>query len=118
MTQAEPVILRVAADPRILVITINRPDVRNAVNGQVARALAGAMDRLDGDPALRVGVLQGAEMGFSAGMDLKAFLGNDLPVVSGRGFGGFTQRPPAKPLIAAIERFAVAGGWRWPWRAT
>lgn len=110
MTQAGPVIVQVAADPRILVITINRPAARNAVNGPVARALAAAMDRLDEDPTLRVGVLHGAETGFSAGMDLKAFLDDDLPVVSGRGFGGFTQRPPVKPVIAAIERFAVAGG--------
>ena len=104
------VLAETAGDPRVLVVTINRPGARNAVDGDVARGLARAMDRLDGDPALRVGVLRGAGAGFSAGMDLKAFLRGDDPTADGRGFGGFTERPPVKALVAAVEGFAVAGG--------
>lgn len=95
---------------RVLLITINRPDQRNAVNAAVARGIADALDELDGDAALSVGVLTGAGKGFSAGMDLKAFVAGESPHVEGRGFGGITQRAAAKPLIAAIEGFAVAGG--------
>ena len=94
---------------RILVITINRPKAKNAVNKAVAEGLAAAMDRLDGDPGLSVGVLTGAGGTFCAGMDLKAFASGELPMVEGRGMG-FTERPPAKPLIAAVEGYALAGG--------
>jgi enoyl-CoA hydratase len=97
-------------DPRILVITLNRPEARNAVNGELAHALAEALDGLDSDDGLRVGILTGAGKGFSAGMDPKAFLNGDAPVVEGRGFAGFAEAPPRKPLIAAVEGFAVAGG--------
>lgn len=97
-------------DGRALVISLNRPDARNAVNGEVARELAATFDRLDADPDLRVGILRGEGRGFSAGMDLKAFLQGDFPAFEDRGFGGFAQRPPRTPLIAAIEGFAVAGG--------
>ena len=95
---------------RVLLITINRPDQRNAVNAAVARGIADALDELDGDAALSVGVLTGAGKGFSAGMDLKAFVAGESPHVEGRGIGGITQRAAAKPLIAAVEGFAVAGG--------
>ncbi len=95
---------------RTLLITINRPDQRNAVNGAVARGIADAMDELDGDGGLSVGVLTGAGKGFSAGMDLKAFVAGESPYADDRGFAGITQRASAKPLIAAVEGFAVAGG--------
>src|SRR5438270_11523551 len=95
---------------RTLVITINRPDQRNAVNGAVAHGIAGALDELDADDGLSVGVLTGAGKGFSAGMDLKAFVAGESPYAGDRGFAGITQRAAAKPLIAAIEGFAVAGG--------
>jgi enoyl-CoA hydratase len=95
---------------RVLVITINRPDQRNAVNAAVARGIASALDVLDADPALSVGVLTGAGKGFCAGRDLKAFVAGDLPYVDGRGFAGITQKAPDKPLVAAIEGFAVGGG--------
>jgi enoyl-CoA hydratase len=95
----------------ILVITINRPDARNAINGAVARGVAAALDRLDGDDELRVGVLTGAGGFFSSGMDLKGFLSGDVPIVEGRGLGGLTERPPRKPLVAAVEGYAVAGGF-------
>ena len=93
-----------------LLITLNRPDARNAVNAALANGVAAALDELDGDADLRVGVLTGAGRGFSAGMDLKAFVRGESAWVDGRGFAGIVQSPPKKPLIAAIEGFAVAGG--------
>jgi enoyl-CoA hydratase len=95
---------------RILVITINRPDQRNAVNAAVAAGIAAALDELDGDSELSLGVLTGAGKGFCAGMDLKAFVAGESPYAGDRGFAGITQRASIKPLIAAIEGFAVAGG--------
>ncbi|MCT7658878.1 crotonase/enoyl-CoA hydratase family protein [Mycobacterium deserti] len=94
---------------RILIITINRPQARNAVNAAVSRGLADAMDRLDGDTGLSVGVVTGAGGSFCAGMDLKAFARGERCDIEGRGLG-FTERPPVKPLIAAVEGFALAGG--------
>ena len=95
----------------VLVITINRPEARNAINGDVARGIAAALDRLDGEDDLRVGVLTGGGGFFSSGMDLKGFLAGDVPIVEGRGLGGLTEAPPRKPLIAAVEGYAVAGGF-------
>jgi enoyl-CoA hydratase len=93
-----------------LVIAIDRPARRNAVNQSVARAIAAAVDRLDEDAALRVGIITGRGGCFCAGMDLIAFLDGDRPELPGRGFAGITERPPRKPLIAAVEGFALAGG--------
>lgn len=95
---------------RVLLITINRPDQRNAINAAVAQGIASAMDELDADPGLSLGVVTGAGKGFSAGMDLKAFVSGERPFAGDRGFAGIVQRPAAKPLIAAVEGFAVAGG--------
>jgi enoyl-CoA hydratase len=94
----------------VLLITINRPDVRNAVNGAVAEGIANALEQLDGDDELSVGVLTGAGGYFSAGMDLGAFVKGESPWFGDRGFAGIAQRAASKPLIAAIEGFAVAGG--------
>lgn len=104
-----PAVLTEARD-RVLVITINRPDQRNAVNAAVAEGIAGALDELDTEQRLSVGVLAGAGKGFSAGMDLKAFVAGERPYAGDRGFAGITQRSSEKPLIAAVEGFAVAGG--------
>src|SRR5580693_1139501 len=94
----------------VLVVTINRPEARNAVNAEVARGIAAALDALDGRDDLNVGVITGAGGTFCAGMDLKAFLTGERPAIPGRGFGGLTEAPPAKPLIAAVEGYALAGG--------
>jgi enoyl-CoA hydratase len=108
-TPAEPPVLAEHRG-RVLLITLNRPDARNAVNLPLAQGLADALDLLDQDDALSVGVLTGAGKGFCAGMDLKAFASGERPWVADRGFAGIVQRGPVKPLIAAIEGFAVAGG--------
>jgi enoyl-CoA hydratase len=105
---AEPEVLVEQRD-RILIITINRPKAKNAVNSAVAHGLAEAVDRLDGDPGLSVGIVTGAGGTFCAGMDLKAFARGEVPIVEGRGMG-FTERGPDKPLIAAVEGYALAGG--------
>lgn len=94
----------------VLVITLNRPTVRNAVDEALSNAVAGALDTLDDDPTLTVGILTGAGGTFSAGMDLKAFLAGEKPEVPGRGLAGLTEAPPRTPLIAAVEGFALAGG--------
>jgi enoyl-CoA hydratase len=102
--------VHVAKSDGVLVVSINRPQRRNAVNRAVALALAAAVDRLDSDPELRVGIIAGCGGHFCSGMDLKAFLDGDRPELEGRGFGGVTESPPRKPLIAAVEGFALAGG--------
>jgi enoyl-CoA hydratase len=94
----------------VLLITLNRPAVRNAVNGALAEGLGGALDELDRDDGLSVGVLTGAGGFFSAGMDLGAFVRGESAWFGDRGFAGITQRSARKPLIAAIEGFALAGG--------
>jgi enoyl-CoA hydratase len=99
------------AQDGVLTITINRPAQRNAISREVAVQLAAALDLLDSDPALSVGVLTGAGGTFSAGMDLKAFANGQTPILPGRGFGGLTQAEIRKPLIAAVEGWALGGGF-------
>ena len=106
----EPAVLSERRDG-VLLITLNRPEARNAVNAAVAEGVAATLDDLDADDALSVGVLTGAGKGFSSGMDLKAFVAGERPYAADRGFAGITQRAADKPLIAAIEGFAVAGGF-------
>ncbi len=105
----EPAVLTEGRD-RVLVIKLNRPEQRNAVNAAVAAGIAEALDQLDDDPALSLGVLTGEGKGFCAGMDLKAFVAGESAYVGDRGFAGITRRASVKPLIAAVEGFAVAGG--------
>jgi enoyl-CoA hydratase len=101
----------VEVDDGVAVITINRPEARNAVNGAVSAGIAAAIDDLDTRKDVRVLILTGAGGTFCAGMDLKGFLTGDNPTAGGRGFGGITQRPPDKPVIAAVEGYALAGGF-------
>ncbi|MFA9200137.1 MAG: crotonase/enoyl-CoA hydratase family protein [Cypionkella sp.] len=95
----------------VLIVTINRPEAKNAMNKAAAEGIAEAMDRLDSDDSLRVAILTGAGGTFCSGMDLKGFLRGERPSVEGRGFGGITERGPVKPLIAAVEGYALAGGF-------
>lgn len=97
-------------DDGILTITINRPEAKNAMNKAAAEGIAAALDRLDSEDHLRVAVLTGAGGTFCSGMDLKGFLRGESPSIKGRGFGGLVEAPPKKPLIAAVEGYALAGG--------
>ncbi len=95
----------------VLIMQLNRPQARNAINLETAQALAAALDVLDSDPDLRLGVLTGSGGNFCSGMDLKAFAATgQRPYVGKRGFAGLCEQPPAKPLIAAVEGYALAGG--------
>src|SRR3954464_4633553 len=95
----------------VQVITINRPEAKNALNRAVAERIAAAVDELDASDELRGGVLTGAGGSFSAGMALKAFLRGESPAIEGRGLCGITQTPPRKPLVGAVEGWALAGGF-------
>jgi enoyl-CoA hydratase len=94
----------------ILIVTIHRPQARNAIDRATSEAIARAMDELDGDASLSLGILTGAGAHFCAGMDLKAFLRGERVELEGRGLAGMTETPPAKPVIAAVEGYALAGG--------
>ncbi len=107
---AEPPVLTVSRNG-VLVITINRPEARNAIDRATAEGIAAALDELDVEQALRVGVITGTGGTFSAGMDLKAFTRGERPHAEGRGSGGIVQQPSRKPLIAAVEGYAVALGF-------
>jgi enoyl-CoA hydratase/carnithine racemase len=98
-------------DGPVAVVTINRPEARNAVNEAVSSGVAAALDDLDTRAGVQVIVLTGAGGTFCAGMDLKGFLAGENTLAGGRGFGGIVTRPPAKPVIAAIEGYALAGGF-------
>lgn len=111
MTATGTAPVRVEQVGGVQVVTIDRPEARNAINTVTARAIAAAMEELDERDDLVAGVITGAGGTFSAGMDLKAFLAGERPSVPGRGFAGLAERPPDKPLIAAVEGFALAGGF-------
>ncbi|HKR46890.1 MAG TPA: crotonase/enoyl-CoA hydratase family protein [Paraburkholderia sp.] len=95
----------------IQILTINRPEARNACTKGVAEALAAALDELEQRDDLRLAIITGAGGTFCAGMDLKGFLKGERPSLPGRGFAGLTEAPPRKPLIAAVEGYALAGGF-------
>jgi enoyl-CoA hydratase/carnithine racemase len=94
----------------VAVITLNRPEAKNAVNLDLAKALAAAIDEFEERSDLTIGILTGAGGTFCAGMDLKGFARGERPSLPGRGFAGLTESPPSKPLIAAVEGWALAGG--------
>lgn len=106
----EPKVL-IEHDDGVVIVTINRPHQRKAVTRAVSYGVCAAIDELDRNPALRVGILTGAGGTFCAGIDVKVFLRGEITRVEGRGILGIAQTPPQKPLIAAVEGYALAGGF-------
>ena len=94
----------------VMTITLNRPKAKNAANKALAEGVSAALDELESNDDIRVAIITGAGGTFCAGMDLKAFVTGEMPVIPGRGFGGLAEKSPAKPLIAAVEGYALAGG--------
>jgi enoyl-CoA hydratase len=108
MSEEQEVLVEVADG--VMTVTVNRPKAKNAINRAAALGIAAAMDELDSNDDIRVAVITGAGGTFCAGMDLKAFVTGELPSIEGRSFAGITEAPPKKPLIAAVEGYALAGG--------
>lgn len=100
----------VEAEDGVLIVTINRPEAKNAMTKAAAEGIVAAMDRLEADNDLRCAILTGAGGTFCSGMDLKGFLRGERPSIPGRGFGGLTEWTPSKPVIAAVDGYALAGG--------
>lgn len=94
----------------IMTVTLNRPEAKNAANRALALGVSAAMDELDANDDVQVAILTGAGGTFCSGMDLKAFVTGELPSIEGRGFAGLSEYTPRKPLIAAVEGYALAGG--------
>ena len=104
--------VRLEAESGVAILTIDRPERRNAIDLPTAEALDAALSELDARDDLVVGVIHGNGPVFSAGMDLKVIAaGGPRPIVPGRGAFGIVEKPPAKPLIAAVEGAALAGGF-------
>lgn len=95
----------------VLVLTLNRPRARNAISLELAQELASAFEDLDARDDLSCAVIFGTGGTFCAGMDLKGFARGEIPIIPGRGFAGLVEAPPRKPLIAAVEGFALGGGF-------
>jgi enoyl-CoA hydratase len=108
MSEAAEVLTEV--EDGILIVTINRPEAKNAMNKAAAEGICAAMDRLEAESDLRCAILTGAGGTFCSGMDLKGFLRGETPSIPGRGFGGLSQWTPKKPVIAAVDGYALAGG--------
>ena len=95
----------------LLILTVNRPHVRNAIDADLAKRIGTTLEEFDQDDRLRIAIITGAGDGFSSGMDLGAFGRGSKPSYGDRGFAGMTRRSANKPLIAAVEGYAVAGGF-------
>ena len=95
----------------VAVITINRPEARNAIDRETALAVEAAVKQVNDDPEIRCAVITGAGGNFCAGMDLKAFLRGEVVRLPGTGLAGVTQANLQKPFIAAVEGYALAGGF-------
>ncbi len=107
----EPPLL-VEVKNHVQIMTLNRPQARNAADIEMATAMAKAIDQLESDDDIRVGIIVGAGDHFCAGMDLKRFSSDGTrPSIPGRGFCGLAERQPGKVLIAAVEGYALAGGF-------
>lgn len=109
MSEAPPLLVEIRGN--IQIMTLNRPAAKNAVTLEMAEAMVAALDAFDANPELSVGIVVGAGGTFCAGMDLKGFLQGKRPSIPGRGFCGITIKPPRKPIIAAVEGYALAGGF-------
>ena len=103
--------LLVSVEDGVMTMTMNRPQAKNAMNKSMAEAISAAIDSFEADNDIRVAILTGNGGTFCSGMDLKGFLAGETPTVKCRGFGGITQYSPSKPLIAAAEGYALAGGF-------
>jgi len=106
-------VLLVERDEHILILTLNRPQARNAVNSELASRLGQALEDFSADSELRVAILRGAGSAFCAGQDLKAFAAGEPVVPTDRpdwGFAGFVSHFTDKPVIAAVHGFAFGGG--------
>lgn len=101
----------IEVDDGVMVITMNRPEAKNAANKALAVGVSAAIDQLEEDLEIRVGIITGAGGTFCSGMDLKAFVSGETPVIEGRGFAGLCEYTGSKPLIAAVEGYALAGGF-------
>ena len=110
MAESRDYFLTEVIDEHILVITIDRPEARNAFNGAMAAQLEGLIDRYEDDAALWVAIIKGNGPTFSAGQDLKAARTGDMGAAKKRGGFGIMGMPPTKPIIAAIDGQALAGG--------
>ncbi|GAA4284342.1 crotonase/enoyl-CoA hydratase family protein [Brevibacterium daeguense] len=96
---------------QVLIITLNRPKAKNAATENMAKKMAEILDDFESSDELFVAVITGAGNTFCSGMDLKGFVRGERPSVEGRGFLSLTEQPPKKPIIAAVEGYALAGGF-------
>lgn len=103
--------LRIDCAGGVFILTMNRPQAHNALTSALSRAMAAALAEFERDDSALVGVLTGAGGSFCSGMDLKAFLDGESPMIGDRGLAGMTTTPPGKPMIAAVEGYALAGGF-------
>src|SRR5690625_3242825 len=103
-------VIELKVEDGVAIITLNRPEAKNAINQAVAETMDKTLDELEARDDVRVLILTGAGGSFCAGMDLKAFVAGEKVITDEKGFAGFVQAKLSKPVIAAIEGYALAGG--------